>query len=279
MWNQACCSVLPLFFLQHPYHAFSVNSSLTLCVTPAQPPPWRTTLFALSCWWKFCSPLCGSLLWGWMPDRIEEGGHNRTRGKKWNSFVSNWRQRNRDWREHRVGEQVEATAFSSARLRWESEKCTRENTQQVPKHFPSHQKNCTWQQLMAATAESCAEERFFCIWQVCVHPCVRCDKTEHNIRMLCIYTSTVILYSAWHSAACLCARIDSGGKSFTVQKRVIGNVFIKSDECGAVMMHERMGSSRSFLPMESVSITPSTAHLKRSDMMGTDTIENADQLW
>lgn len=33
-----------------------------------------------------------------------------------------------------------------------------ENTQQVPKHFPQHQKNCTWQQLMAATAGSWTEE-------------------------------------------------------------------------------------------------------------------------
>lgn len=55
-------------------------------------------------------------------------------------------------------EEFQAMGFSSASLQVRIREKHSENTQQVPKHFPSHPENCTWQLLMAATAGSCAEE-------------------------------------------------------------------------------------------------------------------------
>lgn len=83
-----------------------------------------TALFALSCCRKILQPVCGSLLWGWMPDRKEKGSHNGKRRKKQGTFLSNWRQRNRDCRAHGVEEELEAMGFSSASLRREWEKST-----------------------------------------------------------------------------------------------------------------------------------------------------------
>lgn len=41
-----------------------------------------------------------------------------------------------------------------------------ENTQQVPRHFPHTKKNCTWQQLMAATAGSVQKKFFSSVYEI-----------------------------------------------------------------------------------------------------------------
>lgn len=84
---------------------------------------------------KLCRSLCGSLLWSRVPDRKEKGGLNGKRRRKQTSFFSNWRQRSKDWGEPGVEEELEATGFSSASLRWESEKCTEKTHSRLPNTF------------------------------------------------------------------------------------------------------------------------------------------------
>lgn len=142
-----------LFFTTSPSCFLSVNSSLTIYVAPTWPPPWLPYLlfhvvgkfFSLSvghCFEAEC--LTGR--------RKEAIMGNRGRNKAL-SFPTG-----RDYRAHGGRGGIRSLGFQLCQFEVRIREKHSENTQQVPKHFPQHQKNCTWQQLMAATAGSWAEE-------------------------------------------------------------------------------------------------------------------------
>lgn len=126
MWKQASWSVFCLF-----YHV-PIMFSLRQFFTDNLRAPWLPYLlfhgvrkfFSLSvghCFEAEC-------LTGRRKEAIMGRG-----GKKWSAFISNWRQKNRNCRADGVEEELEAMGFSSASLRWESEK----NTQKTHSRFPN----------------------------------------------------------------------------------------------------------------------------------------------
>lgn len=152
-----------LFFTTSPSCFLSVNSSLTIYMAPARPPPWLPYLL-FHVVGKFFSLSVGHCF---EAECLTARRKAAIMGKS--TFISNWRQRNRDCSAHGVVEELEAFQLCQFEVRIREKHS--ENTQQVPKHFPTHQKNCTWQQLMAATEGSCAEEHaahvFFPLHMTC----------------------------------------------------------------------------------------------------------------
>lgn len=122
-------------FTTSPSHFHSVNFSLTLYVTPARPRLNDCLICSFMLSENCAGPSVGSLFWSRVPDRKENGGLNGKRRRKQTSFISNWRQRSKDWGEPGVEEELEATGFSSASLRWESEKLTEKTHSRLQNTF------------------------------------------------------------------------------------------------------------------------------------------------
>lgn len=138
---------------------------------------------------KFSLLSGGSLLWGWMPDRKEKRRpwwEEEEETKHWRPKKYKTKKKKQRLQSSRGRGGVRIHGFQLCQFAGENpRKALRKHTAKHT-HFPSHQKNCTRQQLMAATAGSCAEEHaalfFFllCIGHVGAHPRVKWDKSEHR---------------------------------------------------------------------------------------------------